>query len=358
MIAFAWMLFTIFYLFMVVILSWQFNHYKNEGNESATSVSIIIAARNELENLKLLVPELLKQNYEHFEIIIALDRCTDESLKFLNSITYDRLKFIEINNVPIEWNSKKYALSEAINKAKSEWLLFTDADCIPLSKNWISSFTSQISDAIHILIGYSPYRQESSFLSSYIQFESFHTGYLYLSAALSGRPYMAVGRNMAIRKTFFNSVSGYETFKSALGGDDDLFIQKNATSHNTGIVMGKDSLVETYPKKTWKDYFIQKRRHLSIGSRYKPSHKLFLSLYHTSHFIFWIFLFFQTNYQIITGVVLFYLFIKLGSYRFAASKMGAGFNYILLPLVDIGYAILTPMIALWSKLEKDIRWKN
>lgn len=358
MIIFSWVLFMLFHLFITVILASQFSKYRPGNNNAAYSISIIIAAHNELENLKILIPQLLKLEYQELEIIVSLDRCNDKSGDYLKNEQHKNLKFLEIKETPQGWNSKKYALDLAIQKSKNEWLLFTDADCTPKSTQWASAFSKQIDDKTDILIGYSPYRQESTFLSAYIRFESFVTGFLYLCSALSKRPYMAVGRNMAIRKSFFIASGGYTSFKSAQGGDDDLFIQKNANSTNTKVVLGTDSLVETYPKNQWNDYFKQKLRHLSIGSKYQLIHKVYLSIYHISHLIFWILLFFQTNYQIILSVVLFYTFIKLGSYRFAASKMGAGFNYILLPLVDIMYAILTPVIACWSKLEKDIRWKN
>lgn len=322
------------------------------------SISIIIAAHNELPNLQKLVPKLLQLDYSNFEIIIALDKCTDGSAHYLKSVAHSRLKFIEIPETPSDWNAKKFAMNSAINHAKNEWLLFTDADCIPTSTQWVSRFSEKMDNQTDILIGYSPYQQKSTFLSSYTRFESFVTGFLYLSSALSNQPYMAVGRNMAVRKSFFVSVNGYKDFRSLQGGDDDLFIQRNANSKNTKVVLDTGSLVETYPENNWKDYMKQKIRHLSIGAEYKILHKIYLSLYHISHLLFWFLLLFQTNYQIICGVVLFYLFIKLGSYRFAAGKMGAGFNYILLPLVDILYAILIPVIAFRSKLEKDIRWKN
>jgi cellulose synthase/poly-beta-1,6-N-acetylglucosamine synthase-like glycosyltransferase len=353
-----WITVTIIHLLMVVVLALQFARFRSGTNENRPTLSIIIAAHNELENLKKLIPQLVTLNYSSFEIIVALDRCTDKSSDFLLSTNDPRLKFIEIENTEAGWNEKKFALNSAIHKAEGEWLVFTDADCIPISPDWLTQYAKQIDHKTDILIGYSPYQAKGSFLSSYIQFEAFMTAFQYLGAALMKIPYMSVGRNMAIRKSFFEKVNGYENIKSIKGGDDDLFIQKNANKHNTKVILGKESIVETYPKKTWSAYFHQKVRHLSVGSRYKPKHRIFLSLYHFSHLLFWILLLFQNNFQLIVSVILFYLFIKLGSYRFAASKMVAGFNYILLPLVDILYAIFTTIIACWSKLEKDIRWKN
>lgn len=358
MIISIWISIAIIHLSMVVFLALQFVRIQSSNNKNCPQISIIIAAYNELDNLKKLVPKLLALDYSSFEIIVALDRCTDSSNDFLRDFTDSKLRFIEIQTPETGWNEKKFALQSAIKKAEGDWLVFTDADCIPKSSSWLTHYAKEIDNQTDILIGYSPYQSKGTLLSSYIQFEAFATGFQYLGAALAKIPYMSVGRNMAIRKSFFEKMNGYENTKSIKGGDDDLFIQKNATRLNTKAVLGEGAIVETYPKKTWSDYFQQKMRHLSVGTKYKLIHQLLLSLYHFSHFLFWILLPFQKNYQLILSVVLFYLFIKLGSYRFAASKMGAGFNYILLPLVDIQYAIFTPIIAFWSKLEKDIRWKN
>ncbi|MEQ8904809.1 glycosyltransferase [Ekhidna sp.] len=358
MIFILWCIAGLIHLAITGYLAIAFFRYQLGSKDHTPKFSIVIAAHNEEENLKKFIPVLLSQSYKNFEIIIGLDRCTDESEQFLKSIGSSVLKVVSISEVPDEWNPKKYALSKITEQADGDWLIFTDADCVPNSNQWLDTIRKHINEKVSILIGLSPYKSENSFLSSYISFEAFHTGFLYIGRALQGKPYMGVGRNMAIRKFFFESSNKYDSIKSIQGGDDDLFIQSNANRSNTSVYLGKDSLVTTYPKKSWKEYFIQKLRHLSVAGRYKPSDQLFLTLFHVSHLLFLLLFFINTSHIFFFPVLLFYLFIKLVSYRFAASKMGVQINYILLPLVDMLYAVLTPVIAMWSKLVKDITWKN
>ncbi len=325
--------------------------------QTAPSISVIIAARDEEQNLKKLIHELLNQSYSDFEIVIALDRCTDESEALLRSFQSKKITPIVIDQVPEDWNPKKHALNQAIEQANGDWLVMTDADCIPQSNNWLNEIANQTGAATDIIIGTSPYLSGNSFLSKYIRFESFVTAFLYTSKAILYKPYMAVGRNLAIRESFFNQVGGYESIKSVKGGDDDLFIQKNVTPSNSKVLLGEESLVLTYPKQTWQSYINQKLRHLSVGHRYSSKDQAFLTLFHTSQLLFLTILPFNSLRNLIV-LLLFYLFIKLVSYRFAAIKMGFGINYMLLPLVDMLYAVLTPFIALRSKLVKDITWKN
>ncbi len=358
MIFILWCVMGLVHVSITLSLSLAFRRHQSIRNENMISISVIIAARNEVSNLKNLIPRLLLQDHKNFEIIVALDRCTDQSKQYLESLQLKNLSIVNIQTVDEGWNPKKFALNQAIMKAKGDWLVFTDADCIPASNQWLNTIAAQITDESDIVIGISPYRTNGSFLSHFIQFESFMTAFIYSARALQKKAYMAVGRNMAVRKSFFHNSGGYELIKSIQGGDDDLFIQKSATPGNTQMVLGSDSLVYTIPEKTWKAYWNQKIRHLSVGSKYKMSDQLFLGLNHFSHFAFIFLLFFVTTQSFFLPMLLFYLFIKLGSYRFATSKMGININYILLPLVDILYAMLIPVIALWSKLEMDIKWKN
>ncbi len=342
---------------IVILLSTQFARYKDRKSANVPSTSIVIAAHNELANLKILVPKLLEQTHSHFNIVIALDRCTDKSAQFLAGLHSKKLEIVEIEETPRDWDHKKYALTYAIQNSEFEWIVLTDADCIPTSDQWLNQMTNRINHNTEIILGYSPYTSDRSVLQNFIQYEAFITAFNYLSFSMLGKPYMGVGRNLAVKRSFFVEQGGYSDFKSIVGGDDDLFIQKNATSKNTDILIGKTSLMFSNPKNTLSDYIHQKTRHLSVGTRYSALSQTTHLLFHGSLLLTWILIPFISLEKILP-IVFFYLIVKWIGYRFAHSKMGVGFNYIWLPLVDLMYAVFLPTIAIRSKLVKDIRWKN
>lgn len=351
----------IFHLILFVVISCIIASYSNSNKVSSNcpSVSVIVASHNELENLKKLVPKLLAQNYADFEIIISLDRCTDESYKYLKSLNHPAIKIISISKTPSDWNAKKYALHSAIEQAKNDWLVFTDADCLPVSNNWLSEMASKITEKTAIVIGFSPYQSNGSLLQSMIQFEGIMTGLMYLSSALLRQPYMSVGRNMAVKCDFFIHSDGYEPFKQVQGGDDDLFIQKNATSKNTKVCIGEKSNVFTYPKTTWKAYFLQKLRHLSVGTKYKLTHRLALSVLHSSHLLSWIIFCFHSknlSFLVVLGI---YLTVKWLCLLVVIRKIGIKNAFLpFFPVLDLLYAIMIPAIGVWSLFVKNIKWKS
>src|SRR5581483_1786901 len=130
---------------------------------------------------------------------------------------------------------KKFALTMGIKASKNEYLLFTDADCRPASANWITRMAVNFNRSTEIVLGYSPYQSAGGLLNSFIRFETIRTAINYLSAALAGNPYMGIGRNLAYTKTLFFKNKGFASHMHVMSGDDDLFVNENATAGNTTI---------------------------------------------------------------------------------------------------------------------------
>ena len=96
-------------------------------------VSILVPARN--EEGRVLTESLrsrLAQDYEQFEVIAVNDRSTDGTGSILNAIAKadERLTLIEGTETPPGWLGKPHALQQALDLARGEWVLATDADMI------------------------------------------------------------------------------------------------------------------------------------------------------------------------------------------------------------------------------------
>lgn len=253
-------------------------------------VSVIVAAHNELENLKKLLPILYRQNYPEFEIIVANDRSSDETEFFLRDEQRKepRLRVLHIDHTPEHISHKKYALTLAIRAAKYEHLLFTDADCLPHSENWIALMAQAFTKEKQIVLGISPYQKEKGFLNWLIRYETFFTAIQYISYALAKLPYMGVGRNLAYTKSLFLASKGFQNHLKIVGGDDDLFVNANANASNTSVCTQLQAQVFSVPKRTWRAWFRQKKRHLSVGKFYRKKHQFFLALQNGTHVLFWL----------------------------------------------------------------------
>lgn len=267
-------------IYILFIFTKVVGHQDFEADEKLPPVSIIIAASNELENLKELLPILDQQDYPDFEILIADDRSSDGTYDYLllNEDKLKHLSFLRVLDLPFHFTAKKYAVTMAVKKAKHEVLLFTDADCRPMGDQWIKTMVSQLTEGKEIVLGFSKYQYLPGRLNSLIRYETFQTALQYLSFALAGVPFMGVGRNLLYKKSLFWKNNGFTSHFGLLSGDDDLFINETATGKNVAVSISEEGYTESEPKKTWSEWFVQKRRHLSVGKKYKFRDKLNLGL--------------------------------------------------------------------------------
>lgn len=323
-------------------------------------VSVIIAARNEAQHLPRLIAALLTQNHPSFEIIIVNDRSTDNSKAILNELSqkHRQLKVLHIDELPAVWTGKKYAIFLAVQAASNEILLFTDADCLPKSNAWIQQMTGgEFSD---LRMGYSPYATKRGLLDSLIHFETLMTAWQYFGWALWNRPYMAVGRNMAIRKSIYDLRYLME-IKHLVGGDDDLIVAHLVKKHNIQVNFVEEAQTMSQPEKTWSSYLKQKTRHLSAGKHYHQKEKTVLSIYMLSYVLTWgmlIWLLFQsstsTHLILAFGIksVVYYMLMHAVSRQFNNK-----FRIWALPITDVCYIGYVVIVSIRVLLTRKTEWK-
>lgn len=253
--------------------------YKNKAvNKTGEPVSVIICARNEDENLRKNLPYILSQKYNNYEVIVVNDGSEDDSDMVLAELKAKH-QHLKTTNIPLDQkfsHGKKLAVTVGIKAATHNWLLFTDADCRPASENWITQFASHFTGNTNIVLGYAPFEAKASLLNNYARYDTFFIALQYLGAALAGKPYMGVGRNMAYHKSLFFKNKGFASHYYLQSGDDDLFINETATSQNTAVELSPDSFMYSQSKTRFNQWVKQKKRHFTTYHRYKFKHKLML----------------------------------------------------------------------------------
>ena len=262
-----------------------------KNDDPQPGISVVVCARNELENLTELLPLLNAQQYTDFEILVMDDRSTDGTRSFLENEIGDlsHVRFMRIDKEHEHVTPKKYALTIALKKVRYQTVLLTDADCRPASANWLAGMVSPLNNPKkEIVLGFSPYEHRPGFLNLLIRSETLFTAVHYFSLALAGRPYMGVGRNLAYQTRLFFANRGFYSHINVVGGDDDLFMNEVATGRNTAVCLDPDTFMWSKPKETWADWRLQKRRHLNVGKYYRTGHKFRLGLITGSHVLSWL----------------------------------------------------------------------
>ena len=296
-------------------------------------------------------------------IVLINDASSDETLEVMKSFEekHSNIKIIDVENIEAFWGNKKYALTLGIKAAKNENLLFTDADCKPVSHKWIYEMTEHFNIEKTIVLGYGKYKKEKSLLNLLVRFETLITAIQYFSYAKIGSPYMAVGRNLAYHRSEFFYAKGFINHMHIKSGDDDLFINQVATSKNTTTCYSKSSFTESVPEMSFNAWFKQKRRHVTTAKHYKSIHKFTLGLFYISQIFFWILatllLSFLFKWEIVLGLVIARFTLQFLIYGFSAKKLNEIDTIILLPFLELFLIVSQFFIFISNLTSKTEHWR-
>ncbi len=114
---------------------------QTESPGELPKVSVVVAAKDEEDNIETCVRGLLEQDYPSFELIVVDDRSGDRTpdiLRRLGEEAGSRLRIITVKTLSVGWFGKNNAMREGVAQSSGEWLLFTDADCRQTSRRTLS----------------------------------------------------------------------------------------------------------------------------------------------------------------------------------------------------------------------------
>jgi chlorobactene glucosyltransferase len=200
------------------------NHLRMTASD-APLVSVLVPARNEQHRvLADCIRSILAQDYGRFEVIAVNDRSTDATKAILDTLAKSdaRMRVIQGQEPPAGWLGKPYAMQQAFNHARGQWILATDADMIfdrAALRTAVDSTLERKGDAMTLI----PHFEASSFWErvmiptwawALLMFTLF---YRISSPKTQGA--VGIGGFFLMRRTVLERVGGYEALKDEVMED-------------------------------------------------------------------------------------------------------------------------------------------
>ncbi|WP_349292865.1 glycosyltransferase family 2 protein [Flavobacterium lacisediminis] len=242
-----------------------------------TSFTIVVPFRNEKENLPNLLHSISLLNYpKELVEVILVDDDSDDEFRIQNlEFRIQMIKNVRKSNSP-----KKDAIETAIQIAKHDWIITTDADCL-VQKDWLTIYDQYIQEnEVEMVASGVCYVPKNGFLSAFQNLD-----FLSLQGASIGsfginQPFMCNGANFAYSKSFFKELNGFQGNETIASGDDVFLLQKAVSfaPKKVGFLLAKESIVATKPAGTWSELFQQRVRWASKSTGYSSVYGKLLAL--------------------------------------------------------------------------------
>ena len=253
--------------------------FTQTSQEPSIKISVVIAARNEKENIGKLLASIEKQTYPNhlFEVIVVDDHSTDNTATVVNSFLFAKLINLQFDNI----NSyKKKAIETGIAAASGDLIVTTDADCI-VQENWLKTIAAFKEKTNAVFIAAPVKMEYRSDLLQTFQTLDFLVLQGITAASVQKRIHnMCNGANLAYERKVFFEVNGFAGIDHIASGDDMLLMQKISQHFHGKIsyLLSNETIVTTQAAKTWKEFFSQRIRWASKATNYNDI-KIFGALF-------------------------------------------------------------------------------
>ena len=265
-------------LYLVCIFAFTYGLYNlkerfftfNKKND--LKVSILIAARNEENNIERLLKSLYNQTFEKdlFEVIIIDDHSKDNTLLIVENFIKEN-NDINIKIFCAEKEGKKFAISQALHLAHNDLVIVTDADCV-LKTTWIESIVNFYKEKkCKMILAPVLLSPAETFFEKIQVLEHLSLIGSTAGSANIGFPVMCNGANMAYEREAALEVEKFRKDFNIPSGDDMFLMEqfiKNYGHQSVKFLLSKSAIVETKTCKTVSEFFRQRRRWVSKTKAY------------------------------------------------------------------------------------------
>lgn len=341
---------------------------KRGTNRRKLRVSVVVPVRNEADYIGPCLNALLRQTYpsEYYEVIVVDDGSTDGTSQILESYKnrYPRLQILQASQAFSGITGKQNALARGVRSSSGEVILHTDADCM-VPSTWIEEVVSYFEDDVGLVTGFALPPRSRRALGIFDAIRSADQLLLQTVAAGCigwGRPLSCSAKNIAYRRSAYESIRGFEHMGFQPNDDMALLQRLHRNTSWRTIFMKRGTPVRIHRRMDVIDFLRQRRRWMLGGFRSHPL--LFLLL----GFVFWTHLMTLIS-ALFAGVLpsslMMYSWLLIGSGIFVLLGQGASMTrrpdlMLAFPLFEVFYVVYTVVLGFvaLSPLRKEIRWKG
>lgn len=250
-----------------ICLNFNFRSFKPKP-DFEPSISILVAARNEGENIGNCIEALLKLNYpvDKYEILIGDDLSSDNTADVVKRFESesDHVRLFHVDSQVKYSKGKANVLAYLAKEANGDFFFITDADC-EVNPDWLKGLLASYREEVGISVGITDVDtvwQSMDWLFALGMIKSLHD---------LNTPVVAMGNNMFVTRKAYEAVGGYESIPFSVTEDLELFRQVQKKGFSTTHVVSPKSLVVTKGTKGLINLLRQRKRWLMGALQLNPA---------------------------------------------------------------------------------------
>lgn len=236
---------------------------RSKENPSPFTVSVIVVAKDEEQNLTPLLDSLESQSFQGFETVLVSDRSRDKTLEIMKTYARKhglRVKVLENREDPKDLGPKQFALDLAVSASGGEILVFTDADCT-VPPTWVENLLPYFLDPkVGLVFGQISLKLERGFFKHFQAFDQPLIHQYNSATAGLGMPGSCYGNNLVARRAVIDQIGGFRNLGYTLTEDAALATAAGKNKWGVRVSTRTDTMIQTVVQDSWWDFINQHLR--------------------------------------------------------------------------------------------------
>ena len=363
-----------FISFLITIWNWKYldRPRLRLGDElfgdTDVSVTVLIPARNESENIPEVLTALTDQTYNNYDVIVLNDGSEDDTAKVVSQFLESDLEIqlLDGESIPHGWLGKHWACHQLALKANGDYMLFIDADTV-LHKNTIKTAINEAVAEKSDLLTMIPARCPNNFIERTLYGFIDWAIYAWLPlqlAHLSKNSYLSAsyGQFMLFKRESYILSGGHKKIKDIVVDDFGLGRLIKSSGLRWTLKDGT-SMVTSLPYNDMLETVKGVSRSVAPTLNYRISLILLISVFLMGLFFAPVFnLYFYIinggHFEFLDILSLVTIFLLLGSYFLSCKRFSHSLIVVLFIHVTVIFMILIAYHSLLSNLFRIATWKD
>ena len=325
------------------------------------SVSVLVAARNEDQNIIDCLQALNNMQYTEgqIEILIGNDQSTDCTQMQVEDFIKDKPKFKLFNLTGKEFpqtKGKARVLAFLASQAKGDYFLITDAD-ISVPEHWAENMVGMMLNNGADMCGGTTNITAEKMLEKFQQVDWLYFMGIIHSYAAMGKPLTIVGNNMGLSKKAYEATGGYEQIPFSITEDYALFDAVRKLGFKVVQNFKYETMVYSKPLGSINAILKQRKRWLTGGWDLPLYYHIVIFIFGAWYFALPVLLFY--NWKLALLLLLSKEFLQLFQFLKINKHLGIKTEHPLAVfLYDVYLFVLIPITAIYFLLPSKNVWKG
>lgn len=340
-----------------IVFYLRFKPVPDIAEEVLPTVSVLIPARNEADNLPVCLDSLLQLNYplDKIEILVGNDQSVDGTADIVKEYNqqFAHIQLVDVQAGYHGLKARSNALAQLVKKSNHKLLVFLDAD-MTVNSDWLREMVAPTKHGYNIVSGYTEVKG-SDWLTQFQKFDWISVIMLLKAGADIYKPGTALGNNMLVSRKAYEAVGGYEQIGPTFTEDNDLTlaaVKKGFLVFQLVVPGG----ARTLPMTTWSDLYKQRNRWMQ--GAFKQPLILLIPLLLTRVYILFAALTFVIDPLSAIGIVFLFCWVDLTSFWNMSRKVKSNIPIHIAFFAPVFNSVLDTFTLLSYPLNKQVIWKG